>query len=457
MKIGVLYLQYMKVMEIPILAASFLSFGTALILVFSGEPSFGFAPAFALAAGVCSLVSYFICIKQRTCDRKNDRPLYEDSLHEEQNPPLSSLMSGLLKTLSESPEEIRRIIDYPLVNEILSVKTERELADLVAIAHQRILKSEKILSILSDRVLTDTKILLPLAEAVIRAVPAKTEEAAFVVMEKFMVVREASSRAAASARAMRMELEDDESDKSINKTAEASRKIVVEERDVIHELSLCTRDNREHLDAMSREIDSGIELLENITDINERSKLIAFNMSIEAARLGEKGKGFKVIVTELHKLNDRTIDFARKVSVLLSRFRDYNKLLVSNMEEKSGAVIAKVERGMNSAESAVESLITASTRTQNLTKDIAIMSESIDHDLDGVLESLQFQDITRQMIEGSLSIIAELKKCLEDCIATNNITVDETVIHERFSLVKNRLIAEAKTKGEKNALMEVQL
>jgi len=381
----------------------------------------------------------------------SEQELPQDLVH------ISILMSGLLKTLSESPEEIRKIIDYPLISEILSARTPIELADLVAVAHQRLLRADSVIAMISDRVLTDCLIYLPLADAVVAAIPKKTEEAAFAVMDKFMVVRETAGRAASSARSMRKDLEDTSGEKSIARTAENTRKTVVEERSAIKELSRCTKENRDHLAAMSREIEGGIDLLKNITDITERSKLIAFNMSIEAARIGEKGAGFKVIITELHKLNDRTFEFSRKVSDLLSRFRDYNALLVSNMEEKACAVIGKVEKGMDAAETSVESLITAADHAESLTKDIALMSESIDRDLDGVLESLQFQDITRQMIEGAQGIIGELRKGIDEYIKSSGIALDRMSLIERFSILRNRLISDAKTKGEKNALMEVKL
>jgi len=180
-------------------------------------------------------------------------------------------------------------------------------------------------------------------------------------------------------------------------------------------------------------------------------------MSIEAARMGEKGRGVKVIVAELHKLNDRTFDFSRQVAQLLHRFRDYNTLLVNNMEEKASIVVSQVEKGIDAAEAAVETLITASERTETFTREIALMSEAINHGLDGVLESLQFQDITRQMIEGGQSILLELKKSYDESIRENDIHLDNEIVNVRFNEIKKRLIENAKTKGEKNALTEVRV
>ena len=363
----------------------------------------------------------------------------------------------LREDIGRTSSALHQILECPDISTIFSSSTSAELLENSRSIQTRLTQAESAVSALTGRLLTDYLVMMPLANAVIRAVPAKTEEAAFTVMEKFTVVRSASSDAAANARKLRTEMEDTQSEKSVTFTAEKSRESVRKERDVVRELGFTIRQNREHLEAMSREIESGLELLSNITDITERSKLIAFNMSIEAARIGEKGRGFKVIIAELHKLNDRTFEVSRRVANLLSRFRDYNSLLVENMEEKAGAVISEVENGMDTAESAVEALIDASSRTQDFTREIALMSESIDHDLDGVLESLQFQDITRQMIEGAQAIMRRLEESAHTCAEQNENKIDRKQMREQFEREKARCISEAKTNGEKTALMEVRL
>ncbi len=318
-------------------------------------------------------------------------------------------------------------------------------------------RSDAVIRKLVDRLVTDCSVLLPLARSVMKSIPGKTEEAAFVVIERFIAVRELSSTAAAKAKSLREETESDDKGVSISRTAEDTRAAVKKERIVVKELSRALRENREHLGAMSGEIGSGIDLLKNITEITERSKLIAFNMSIEAARLGESGKGFKVIIAELHRLNEKTFDFSRRVSGLLERLGEYNTILVESVEVKAGNVIKEVESGMDASETAVESLIGASKRTQEFTREIADISERIDHDLQGVLESLQFQDITRQMIDGAMSILDMLSDSLAECREGDMVLIDERAKNERFDKVRRKLVADAKTIGEKDALMEVCL
>lgn len=441
------------------ISAPVFSLSAAAILLLSGMPLAVPALFLCVASALCSVAALMFALFGKVAPRgkESDPAASRESVQNAVKEDVVSLLGNVRECMEKGDEAVRKLLSYPSIRDVLAAENAERVWSAIEAAHVRLEKAESAMAILSDRLLTDCQVMLPLADAVIGAVPEKTEEAAFAVMEKFTVVREASSNAAAKAKLIIGELSDTQSKKSVSYTSERSRAEVRKEREVMRALSMTLRENREHLDAMAKEIESGLALLESITDITERSKLIAFNMSIEAARIGEKGRGFKVIIAELHKLNDRTFEFSRQVAALLSRFRDYNALLVASVEEKAGAVISEVERGMDAAESSVESLIDASSRTEIFARDIALMSESIDRDLDGILESLQFQDITRQMIEGAQTIITQLNGTLDECISRSGVRVDERRKSERFVSVREMFVNQSKTKGEKAALMEVRI
>ncbi len=59
----------------------------------------------------------------------------------------------------------------------------------------------------------------------------------------------------------------------------------------------------------TRNLDREKEMLEAISDaesVGRNIQLIAFNASIEAARIGDMGKGFAVIATEIRELSGKT-------------------------------------------------------------------------------------------------------------------------------------------------------
>lgn len=195
--------------------------------------------------------------------------------------------------------------------------------------------------------------------------------------------------------------------------------------------------------------------LAEIGEITERSRLIAFNMAIEAARIGSKGNGFKVIVNELRDLNDQTAVFSRHVSGLLGRFREFTDSLIQKSSAGSSVVAEEVERGIQDEEKAIESLMTISNACIDMSGDIVQVVASVNKDLDGILESLQFQDITRQIVEGAQAILKEVRSELDAVLrrADNggDIEPDQALTRE----LRSRLIASAHTRAEKEAIQEV--
>ncbi len=305
--------------------------------------------------------------------------------------------------------------------------------------------------------LSDARLRIRFGRAVAAAVPGMTEEAAFGLIDRFESMRANTSKAARSARDFKASLAKGQgSDRApVAQQAQKTREVIKAQRISIAAMTEHNKKGAKDLRIMGAELESGVGLLKGIEEITERSRLIAFNMAVEAARIGEKGRGFRVIVGELRKLNDQTAEFSRQVSELLVRFRDYNESIVSRLAEETERVAGEVQVGMMAADEAVESLIAASGTADDFAREVASLVEVIDGDLDGVLESLQFQDITRQMIEGSLAILDEAKRDIEDSLATLGLLDKADGSLARREEIRKALLDRSKTKGEKKALMEV--
>jgi Methyl-accepting chemotaxis protein (MCP) signalling domain len=85
------------------------------------------------------------------------------------------------------------------------------------------------------------------------------------------------------------------------------------------------------------------DIMQLITEIAERTNLLALNASIEAARAGDAGKGFAVVASEVRKLAERSV-----------RSADSIKEIVSSVQQDTDATIVATERGAKQASQVVE-------------------------------------------------------------------------------------------------------
>lgn len=82
------------------------------------------------------------------------------------------------------------------------------------------------------------------------------------------------------------------------------------------------------------------EVTLSIRDVSERTSILAINASIEAARAGSVGKGFRIIANEVRNLSTKTGEFAEQIEGTTSEFRE----TVAAIDEQMKSFLALLER-----------------------------------------------------------------------------------------------------------------
>ncbi|MBN2875447.1 MAG: hypothetical protein JXM71_10165, partial [Spirochaetales bacterium] len=141
---------------------------------------------------------------------------------------------------------------------------------------------------------------------------------------------------------------------------------------------------------------------------------------------------------------------------LLGKFKSFNESLIQNSLDGSAIVTKEVENGIEEEEKAIESLLCVSGTYEGLSKDVIKAVRAMNIDLDGILESLQFQDITRQMIEGVQAMLSDASSDIS--ILGAAVMGSEAPGSKAPGVEELRalLLSRAHTQGEKIAIKEVR-
>ncbi len=106
------------------------------------------------------------------------------------------------------------------------------------------------------------------------------------------------------------------------------------------------------VDSLSKSVQQIDSVIQLITEVADRSDMLALNAALEAARAGSSGKGFAIVAEEMRRLSARVLGNATEVSTLITAVRQATE----RVRERAGANIEVAANGHSRAMSALDNL-----------------------------------------------------------------------------------------------------
>jgi methyl-accepting chemotaxis protein len=281
-------------------------------------------------------------------------------------------------------------------------------------------------------IILDVYVKIPYLNRLIDGIRSKTEEVIHSLIDKFNDVSESNSQASREAEKNIMFLKNIYGGKDFGEVAKDSKEAYNKTKDIINRLILFNKENRKKLDKIEMWIKQINNMLNNIQDIAEQNKTIAINSSIEAARIGEAGKGFRVLVQEIQQLNQKTSNFTTEINGIMTSFEKYNETMINEWDKETMQIVDYMEKMIEREEKRINKFIESFELTIKSFQDLNNSTKEVEENLNQILSSLQYEDITGQQIRHIKEFLGDIHDeiknkdyALEDFeINLNNISKD---------------------------------
>ena len=225
----------------------------------------------------------------------------------------------------------------------------------------------------------------------IRDISEKTKKSAFAAEESTKVSEEGSKHVLDSVKSMQsIDGTMNETDRLMNKVQDSSKQIS--------------------------------EIVELLSDITEETSILALNATVQAAKAGDAGKGFKIVADSIQELADSASDATRRVGALIAAVQTD----IQAVSDSVGKTKLEVKNGVSLSESAgisLQKITEVSNRLSGIVREIsqeavvyAKNSDEISKNMETILNSTQVNKKSTEKTANSITEIADISNELGDSV-----------------------------------------
>ena len=162
--------------------------------------------------------------------------------------------------------------------------------------------------------------------------------------------------------------------------------------------SRVTRDLMERVQRTNNDFQDVLQMLTEVRKIADQTNLLAINAAVEAARAGQAGRGFAVVAEEVRNLSVRSNKFSERIEESVDRIAQALQQAQSGMEKLTTEGTAATEDAQQRMDSLLGQTHAFNSQVAQTADSLGQLSEEVGHQVRSAVTSLQFQDLSTQVL-----------------------------------------------------------
>jgi twitching motility protein PilJ len=181
---------------------------------------------------------------------------------------------------------------------------------------------------------------------------------------------------------------------ALNATQTGDR-LMTETVDSIDQIRASVADTSKKMKRLAESSQEISQIISLISNISEKTNLLAFNASLEASRAGENGQGFRIVADEVRRLAERVTESLRDAEQLIGGIQSETAEVLQTMESSTNQVVTgtKLVR-----------------QTQGTLQQVAQISQQIDELLQSISASTVSQADYSKKVTGTMQEVVDISQ-----------------------------------------------
>jgi methyl-accepting chemotaxis protein len=188
--------------------------------------------------------------------------------------------------------------------------------------------------------------------------------------------------------------------------------------------------------------------VKQIEEVSRATNILALNAMIEAVRAGDAGEGFAVVADEVRKLADRSrqaatgigssiADLTTRLDNVLSDDSDFDRDPDGTEPASDTAMTRRLSGIANAQREMSEMMSTILHDAVQAANQVENSSSALTGETTGAVGHVQFQDISRQMLEHVQEAIGDIRRQSDDLVAYSQGALPADAVRERMIRVED--------------------